>query len=155
MALHDTPYSAECRASDFVLINEPICPIHGTVQKWLWSQNIEYSYRAMRWFAGWRKAYMGQVTKLWLSFYLVYQLIAKPGNKTAAVSWPDPYNKKIMSSISGGYHVYDIIALCRFHHPTLSLNMLMSSDPVFMKLTSLPPHSPQTLATGHFPENTI
>ena len=30
--------------------------------------------------------YMGQVTKLWLSCYwFCYQLIAKPGNKTAAV----------------------------------------------------------------------
>ena len=34
---------------------------------------------------------MGQVTELRLSCYLV-QLIAKPGNKTAAVWWPDPYN---------------------------------------------------------------
>ena len=30
---------------------------------------------------------MGQVTQLWLSSYLVLQ----PGNKTARVSWPDPY----------------------------------------------------------------
>ena len=37
-----------------------------------------------------RKQYVGQVTELWLSCYLVfYQLIAKPGNKAAAVSWPD------------------------------------------------------------------
>ena len=36
---------------------------------------------------------MGQVMELWLSCYLVcYQLIAKPGNKTAAVSWPGPYS---------------------------------------------------------------
>ena len=36
--------------------------------------------------------YMGQVTKLWLSCYLVLlYLIAKPGNKTATVSWPQPY----------------------------------------------------------------
>ena len=34
--------------------------------------------------------YLGQVTKLRLSCYLVLLLIAKPGNKTAAVSWPDP-----------------------------------------------------------------
>ena len=33
--------------------------------------------------------YMGQFTKLRLSCYLV--LIAKPGNKTATVPWPDPY----------------------------------------------------------------
>ena len=33
--------------------------------------------------------YMGQVTKLQLSCYLV--MLAKPGNKTATVSWPDPY----------------------------------------------------------------
>ena len=36
--------------------------------------------------------YMGQVTKVRLSCYLV--LIAKPGNKTAAPSWPDPYSIK-------------------------------------------------------------
>ena len=37
---------------------------------------------------------MGQVTKLGLSCYLVWhQLIAKPGDKTATVSWPDPYVK--------------------------------------------------------------
>ena len=33
---------------------------------------------------------MGYVTELWLSCYLV-SLIAKPGNKTAAVPWPGPY----------------------------------------------------------------
>ena len=34
---------------------------------------------------------MGQVTKLRLSFYLVLlSSDSKPGNKTAAVSWPDP-----------------------------------------------------------------
>ena len=39
---------------------------------------------------------MGQVMELWLSCYLVcYQLIAKPGNKTAAVSWPGPYSVDI------------------------------------------------------------
>ena len=45
-----------------------------------------------------RKVHMGQVTKLWLSYYLVLlsidsKLIAKPGNKTAKVSLPDPYKK--------------------------------------------------------------
>ena len=36
--------------------------------------------------------YMGQVMELRLYCYLVcYQLIAKPGNKTAPVSWPNPY----------------------------------------------------------------
>ena len=36
--------------------------------------------------------HMGEVTKLPLSCYLVlYQLIAKPGNKTAIVLWPDPH----------------------------------------------------------------
>ena len=35
---------------------------------------------------------MGQAVELWLSCYLVcYQLIAKQGNKTATVPWPDPY----------------------------------------------------------------
>ena len=43
---------------------------------------------------------MGQVTELWLSFTLFgYQLIAKPGNKTAAVSWPDPYNSEFIPDI--------------------------------------------------------
>ena len=37
--------------------------------------------------------YMGQVTELRLFCYrFCYQLIAKPGNKTAAVPWLDPYN---------------------------------------------------------------
>ena len=34
---------------------------------------------------------MGQVTKLVVTWFS-YQLIAKPGNKTATVSWPDPYD---------------------------------------------------------------
>ena len=42
--------------------------------------------------------YMGQVTKLRQSYYLVLlsidKLIAKPGNKTATVSWPDLYQYK-------------------------------------------------------------
>ena len=40
--------------------------------------------------------HMGKVTKLWLSCgtWFCYQLIAKPGKKTAAVSWPDPYITK-------------------------------------------------------------
>ena len=39
--------------------------------------------------AYWLILYMGQFTKLRLSWYLV--LISKPGNKTAIVSWPYPY----------------------------------------------------------------
>ena len=40
-----------------------------------------------------RFKYMGQVKKLWLSCYLVLLSIgSKPGNKTAEVSWPDPYH---------------------------------------------------------------
>ena len=47
---------------------------------WLWV--ISYSLN------------MGQVTKLWLSCYLVLlSTDSKTGNKTAAVSWPDPYIK--------------------------------------------------------------
>ena len=38
--------------------------------------------------------HMGQVTELWLSCYLVLLSTdsKKAGNKTAAVSWPDPYD---------------------------------------------------------------
>ena len=44
---------------------------------------------------------MGQVMKVRLSCYLVcYQMIAKPGNKTAAPSWPNPYLVQAQSSIS-------------------------------------------------------
>ena len=38
----------------------------------------------------WYLQHLGQVTKLRLSCYLFLLLIAKPGNKTAAVSWLDP-----------------------------------------------------------------
>ena len=44
--------------------------------------------------------YMGQVTKLWLSCYLVLLSIAKPGNKTATVLWPDPYVKQTVFIIT-------------------------------------------------------
>ena len=56
----------------------------------------------------WTYIDIGQVTKLWLSCYLVllsiYQLIAKPGNKTASVSWPDPYTIHIV--IIHSYNLY-------------------------------------------------
>ena len=45
-----------------------------------------------------RKWYMGQVRSRncgCLVTWFCYQLIAKPGNKTAAVSWPDPYVQMI------------------------------------------------------------
>ena len=36
---------------------------------------------------------MGQVMELWLFVtWFCYQLIAKPGNKTAPVLWPEPYS---------------------------------------------------------------
>ena len=35
--------------------------------------------------------------------WFCYQLIAKPGNKTAAVSWPDQYNDGIRGSLGSEY----------------------------------------------------
>ena len=41
--------------------------------------------------------HVGQVAKVRLSCYLAcYQMVVKPGNKTAAPSWPDPYVIKLV-----------------------------------------------------------
>ena len=42
---------------------------------------------------------MGRVTELRLSWFC-YQLIAKPGNKTATVPWPDPYDLYFIFTIA-------------------------------------------------------
>ena len=53
------------------------------------------------------KNHMGQFMKLWLSCYLVLLSIdSKPGNKTAAVSWPDPYR-----GLRLGTHTYIVSVL--------------------------------------------
>ena len=56
-----------------------------------------------------RVGYMGQVTKLRLFCYLFCnQLIAKPGNKTAIVPWPDPYVNYTCTDISWRPHTITI-----------------------------------------------
>ena len=62
------------------------------------------------------KKYMGQVTKVRLSCYLV--LLSKPGNKTAAHSWPGPYWHFSNDTALCFYH-YDIMAWKHFLHHRL------------------------------------
>ena len=64
----------------------------------------------------------------WLVTWFCYQLIAKPGNKTAAVSWPDPYtfNSNSSSIVSWIYPVhhpvqYDILYLVLYLYQVLYL----------------------------------
>ena len=60
-----------------------------TYIKWILPWHLQMSIHSI--YA--RLIHMGQVTKLWcLVTWFCYQLIAKPGNKTATVSWPDPYD---------------------------------------------------------------
>ena len=60
--------------------------------------------------------------------WFCYQLIAKPGNKTAAVTWPDPYNhnktkhNKTMCTLDGMY-CNSSLSRCLFWHAILWKSM--------------------------------
>ena len=69
---------------------------------------------------------MGQVTKLRLSrSWFCYQLITKPGNKTAAVLWPDPYVVCKMSTIFFWYPFHSLF----FHHNPNMMKVPIWSSP--------------------------
>ena len=68
-----------------------------------------YSLKAICWL--WNKICLNQsASDIWvrsqncgcLVTWFCYQLIAKPGNKTATVSWPDPYIQYQISKWPGG-----------------------------------------------------
>ena len=75
---------------------------HFTIDEW-WKMQVPY---------------MGQITKVRLSCFtwFCYHLIAKPGNKTATPSWPDPYlllkssvQNRLLASLSAGLDLVRII----------------------------------------------
>ena len=68
------------------------------------------------------RLYMGEVTKLWLSCSLVLlSLIAKPGNKTASVSWPDSNGTRTLPPASHTQpHCHPVIIYHWSHLPLMA-----------------------------------
>ena len=80
-----------------------------------------YPLYMVEWSLSWKRCYICNVISYWLRPYsyienriwvrswncgclvtwFCYQLIAKPGNKTAKVSWPDPYEQWLVLDMSG------------------------------------------------------
>ena len=75
--------------------------------------------------------HMGQVAELGnfgcLVTWFCYQLIAKSGNKTAAVSWPDPYAlvDQLASSVSNHQQVFSIPTMVTVIYPSCQLSGLV------------------------------
>ena len=44
--------------------------------------------------------------------WFCYLLIAKPGNKTATVSWPDPYDTFCQVEVQEAHHIYSFCISC-------------------------------------------
>ena len=73
-------------------------PLHTFAERFVMLRNI-FHFILVRWLVAFREQCCHGKCNIWvrsrncgcLVTWFCYQLIAKPGNKTAAVSWPDPY----------------------------------------------------------------
>ena len=67
--------------------------------------------------------------------WFCYQLIAKPGNKTAAVPWPDPYGMELDAALRIVYSFKSIHLIC--NNPNLSFTLSNNSYRSLKMITAL------------------